>query len=431
MKGEDEFFVPWVRRLFPGEKIVVVSAQGATLKDSSGKEYLDLWVMHGANTMLGYNHPEVIEAIRDQAGKIISCAYDFPTNPNLQLAEKITQITPPDLKKVYFLNTGAEAVEASLFLSRLYTQKYEVAALYGAFHGRSYGARSLVGFSPYKRGAGPFLPGIKHIPSYNCYRCSLGLEYPECDLRCATLLEDTLLYASSGSVAAFIAEPVQGTAGNIPAPPGYFKKIKKILDDHGIIYISDEVYTGLGRTGKLFGFEHDNVTPDIITVSKSLSCGTPISAMIARNKVAEAVKPPRPMMYFSTFAGNPLTTRIALTALNIIIKEKLWRKAEKLGEYWIKALKDLADRHKLIGDVRGKGVMIGVELVKDHKSKKPAREEALKLRFEARKKGLIVASGFGWLGNVIELQPPLVMSLDQIDRAVSILDESLSNIEKW
>jgi 4-aminobutyrate aminotransferase-like enzyme len=239
------------------------------------------------------------------------------------------------------------------------------------------------------------------------------------------MLEDSLLYSSSGDVAVFVAEPLQGSAGNVPAPAGYFEEIKRSLDRHNILLFIDEIYTALGTTGKLFCFEHFDVIPDMITMSKTLGSGIPISALVTRKEVSRSFAPPEPVNYFTTYSGNPLTASAALASLNVILEERLWERADRLGEYWMRGLKKLQDKHEIIGDVRGKGLILALELVKDRKTKEPLQEESLKLRKEAFKRGLIVLAGAGWLGNVVKLHPPAIMTEGQIDKALHIIDESL------
>ncbi len=424
---KDKYFIPCLRRLFPKEPILAVKGRGAVLTDSKGKDYIDLFASHGVN-FVGFNRPEVVSAIKEQAEKLVNYAYDIHTTPAVELAEKLVQIAPEPLKKCYFLNSGAEAVECALYLARKYKGKYEIIGLYGGFHGRTYGARSALGWSAYKRGMGPFLPGFIHMPSYYCYRCTLNLEYPDCNLQCAKMLEDVLQYQCSGEVAAFIAEPVQGTAGNIPAPNRYFKEVKRILDSYDILYIDDEVYTGLGRTGKLWGVEHYGVKPDIMTLAKTLGGGVPISAVMASKETASAFAV-KDMLYFTTYGGNPLCCAAALASVNIVTGEKLHERAARLGEYFMKGLNDLADKYELIGDVRGKGLMIGVELVKNRRTKEPAHEESLKLRNEAKKRGVILPSAMGWLGNTIRMTPPAVITEQQIDHVIEVLDASLKTLK--
>jgi 4-aminobutyrate aminotransferase-like enzyme len=421
-------FVPCVRRWFGDEPILFVEGNGAVLKDSGGKEYLDLYSSHGCAALVGYNHPALRKALKKQADQLYSLSVEFPTLPVIRLAEKLLEITPESFNRVYFANAGAEAVEAGLFLAKKHTKKHELITLYGAFHGRTHGVRSLLGFAPFRQGVGPLLPGIIHLPAYYCYRCQLKLEYPDCELQCAKMLEETLLYGSSGEAAVFIAEPIQGTAGNIPAPDGYFQEIKKILDKHDIPLFLDEIYTALGCTGKLFCYEHYGVVPDLMTMSKTLGNGLPVSALLTSDAIAQAFAPPEPPLYYTTFGSNPLMTAAALASVNTIIKERLWERAAKMGEYWMKGLKKLQEKHEIIGDVRGKGVMIGVELVKDRKTKEPAKEESQKLKMEAGKRGVIMPAGFGWLGNTIKLHPSLIMTEDQIDKALYVLDESLKAI---
>jgi 4-aminobutyrate aminotransferase-like enzyme len=421
---KDKLLFPCIKRWSIEELLTLTDAKGSIVRDENGKEYIDLWANHGA-AVIGHCHPKVVQALKEQAEKIIHATYDFNTIPTIKLAEKLAQIVPKNLSRFYFLNSGAEAVECSIYTARRKTGKYEIIALYGAFHGRSYGARSLIGWSKYKRGGGPYLPGVLHVPSYYCYRCTFGLEYPQCGLLCARILRDVLIYQSAGDVAAFIAEPILGSAGNIPPPKGYWEEVKKILDENDILLIDDEVITGF-RTGKMFAIEHFNIEPDLMTFAKGLGGGFPIYAVAASEEVASSLQP---MDYFSTFGGNPLGCAAALATIDVILSENLVEKSRILGEYFIKRLKELAERHELIGDVRGVGLLIGVELVKDLKTKDPAVSESIKLREEARKRGLILPAGWGWLGNVIRINPPLNITREQIDKSIEIIDQSLKAIK--
>jgi 4-aminobutyrate aminotransferase-like enzyme len=420
----EEYFLPNVKRMFR-DPMVVVEGSGAIVRDSEGREYIDLMGEHGVN-FIGHRRPEVVRAIKDQADKLIFMSTDISTSPASELAKRLAEMAKP-LNRCYFLNAGAEAVECALYLARKRKARYEVIGLYGAFHGRTYGARSLVGWSGYKKGMGPYLPGAMLAPSYYCYRCSLGLEYPGCGLQCAKILEDVIKYQSSGDIAAFIAEPIQGTAGNIPAPDGYFKEVKKILDANDILFIDDEVFTGFGRTGRIFCIEHYGVQPDIITCGKAMGGGMPISAVLTNEDVARAFAVDA-MMYFTTFGSHPISCAAALASINVILGERLHERAARLGDYFMKRLRELAGKHELIGDVRGKGLMIGVELVKDRRTKEPAREESRRLREECRRRGVIMPAGQGWLGNVIRMYPPAAITEEQIDRSVEVLDESLKAI---
>lgn len=427
-RSASSYFLPCVRHFLGDEPMLIVEAEGAILRDSKGKEYLDVMGSHGCATLLGYNHPAIIEAVKRQIEKVYFVSIEFPTEPVIALAKKLIEMTPEHLTKVYFANSGSEAVEAGIFLAKKHKKKYEMVSLYGDFHGRTHGSRSLLGYSNLKKGLGPLLPGITLIPSYYCYRCQLGLSYPKCELQCAKLLEDALLYGTSGEVAVFVVEPIQGTAGFIPAPDGYFQIVKRILDKHGILLFIDEIFSAFGTTGKKFCFEHYGVLPDITTFSKTLGAGTPISAMMTTDKIAKAFAAPEPPLYFTTYGGNPVAAAAALAALEIIEKEKLWERANELGNYWLNGLKKLQDRYDLIGDVRGKGLLMGVELVKDRKTKEPATEESQKLKREAAKRGLILPAGMGFLGNTIRMSPSAVMSKEQVDKALQIMDEAFKAI---
>jgi len=421
-------FLPNVRRFLGDEPVLFVDAQGAVLTDHKGKKYIDLLASHGFAGLIGYNHPAVVDALKQQAGTLYSLSMEYPTAPVIALAERLLQAVPDPLRRVFFASAGAEAVEAGLFLAKKHTRKYEIVSLYGAFHGRTHGTRSLLGYAPLKTGMGPLVPGVTRIPAYYCYRCPLGAQYPACGLQCATLLEDALRYDSAGEVAVFVAEAVQGTAGHIPAPPGYFRTVKEILDRHGILLFMDEIFTAFGNTGKKFGFEHDGVMPDLMTMSKTLGGGLPISALLTTETVAQAFAPPEPIQYYTTYGSNPLMAAAALAVLEIIERERPWEKAATLGAYWMQGLRRLQDKYALIGDVRGKGVMIGVELVKDRTTKVPAKEESLRLKAEAAKRGLLLPAGMGWLGNTIRMIPPVVMTMAQIDQALQIMDESFAAV---
>ena len=421
-------FVPCVRRFLGNEPVLMVDGRGAILKDAKGREYIDLLASHGFASLIGYNHPAVVEALKEQAGKLYSLSMEFATTPVITLAERLIEVTPEPFRRVFFASAGTEVVEAGLFLAKKYTHKYEVVSLYGDFHGRSHGSRSLLGYAPLKTGLGPLLPGVTRIPAYYCYRCSLGLTYPSCGLQCAKLLEDALLYDTAGEVAVFVTEPLQGTAGNIPAPDGYFQTIKEILDRHRILLFVDEIFTAFGNTGKKFCFEHYGVTPDLLTMSKTLGGGLPISALLSTEAIAQAFAPPEPIQYYTTFGSNPLIAAAALAVLDIIEREKPWDKAAAVGPYWMQGLRKLQNKYELIGDVRGKGVMIGVELVKNRSTKEPAKEESSKLKAEAAKRGLLLPAGMGWLGNTIRMIPPVVMTHDQIDQALQIMDDSFAAI---
>jgi 4-aminobutyrate aminotransferase len=410
------------------EPVVISDASGAIIKDVEGKEYIDCFA--GISVVnLGHCHPEVIEAAFSQAKKLVhACTYVYYIPVVAELAERLAQlapIAPPGPPKTFFGNSGAEANECALKLARKFTKKYEFIALMCSFHGRTLGTLSVTGQSGRKKyDMGPYLPGVSFaFPPY-CYRCPFGRAYPGCDLLCARSIRDVIEYSTSKGVAAFIAEPVLGEGGIIPPPPEYFKIVKEILDEYGILLIIDEVQTGFGRTGKLFAIEHYSVKPDIMTMAKGIADGFPISACTTREDIGKAFEPGD---HLSTFGGNPVSAAAALANINVMLREKIPEKAAEKGEYFMKRLNELKEKYKIIGDVRGKGLMIGIELVKDQVKKTPAVDETRKVRDLCRERGLLIGSG-GVKGNVLRIQPPLVITMEQIDKALNILESAIKEV---
>jgi len=408
------------------EPVVVSRASGATITDTEGKEYVDCFSgISVVNT--GHSNPKVIEAAKKQLDNYThACAYVYYSEPVAKLAEKLARIAPSGLQKTFFSNSGAEAVECGLKLARKFTKKHEIIALMRSFHGRTLGTLSVTGQAGRRSySMGPYLGSIAFAPTPYCYRCPLGLEFPKCGIECAKMIEDVVRYATSGDVAAFIAEPILGEGGIIVPPEDYFKEAKKNLDKYGILFIADEVQTGFARTGKLFGIEHYNVIPDIMCFAKAIANGLPLGACTARTDIADSFQPGD---HLSTFGGNPVCCAAALANIEFIQEEDLPKRATESGRYVMHRLEELKSKHKLIGDVRGKGLMIGLELVKNRESKDPASSETAKVRALCRDKGVLIGSG-GVLGNVLRIQPPLVISQSQLDIAIDAVDQSLKEVE--
>jgi 4-aminobutyrate aminotransferase len=421
-KAEKYLITSMVNKLEP---VVVGEAKGAVIKDLAGKEYIDCFA--GISVVnAGHCQREVVEAAVKQTKKLIhACTYVYYVPPTIELAERIAAIVPSGLQKTFFGNSGAEAVECGLKLARKFTKRPEFIALMGSFHGRSLGTLSVTGQAGRRKyDMGPYLSGVSFAYPPYCYRCSFEQEYPECGLLCARSVQDVLDFSTGKGVAAFIAEPIMGEGGIIPPPPEYFKLVKETLDRNGILLIDDEVQTGFGRTGKLFGIEHYGVKPDIMVMAKGIADGFPISACTARADIGSSFEPGD---HLSTFGGNPVSAAAALANIEFIIKKKLPEKAAEKGAYMIKRLKEMQEEYSIIGDVRGKGLMIGVELVKDEK-KTPAREETGRIRDAAREKGLLIGSG-GVKGCVLRIQPPLVIEKNQIDQALRILEDVIKGVK--
>jgi 4-aminobutyrate aminotransferase len=417
----DEYMITGV---VPGfDPVEVESARGSRVRCASGKVYLDCFAGI-AVCNAGHGHPKVIAAARAQMDELVHCGTYLYYNPMAgRVAEALAGITPGDLQKSFLANSGAEAVEGAMRLARHFTGRNEFAALTHSFHGRTYAALSISGNSARKKQGGPFMPGVVFAPAPYAYRCPYGSSTDaECAARCAEGLAEAIRYQSSGNVAAFIAEPVLGEGGILVPHESYFGYVKEILDEQGILFICDEVQSGFGRTGKLFAIEHYDAQPAIMTVAKGIADGFPLGAFIARADVAAAFTPGS---HLSTFGGNPVSCAAALANIDVMQAEKLPENAEARGSQILAALKPLQDESTLVGEVRGKGLMIGIELVKDDE-KTPAPDEASEAKKRCREAGILVGVG-GSLGNVVRIQPPLILTEDEaaevIDKLTAILRE--------
>lgn len=419
-KYKDYVMTGFVKSVAP---IVVDRASGAQVWDENGREYLDCF--SGISVVnAGHNQPQVIAAAKAQMDKLVHCSsYLYHVKPVADLAEKIAEIAPRGLTKTFFANSGAEAIEGAMKLARLYTGKHEFIALQASFHGRTWGTLSITGNQGRKKRGGPYAPGISFAPAPYAYR-SLWPDDPErYAIHCAKCLDDVIRFETSGDVAAFIAEPVMGEGGIIVPPQNYFREIKKILDQHGILFIADEVQSGFGRTGKMFAIEHYGVTPDILVTAKGIADGFPLGAYTTRPEIAAAYKPGD---HLSTFGGNPVSCAAALANIQVMREQNLPARAAGTGEYAMKKLRELQKQNPLIGEVRGAGLMIGVELVRDEKLT-PANTEAEGVRDSLLKQGVLVGVG-GVYGNVVRFQPPLIITQAQIDRALAAFSSSIAEI---
>jgi 4-aminobutyrate aminotransferase/(S)-3-amino-2-methylpropionate transaminase len=405
------------------EPVVIEKASGATVTDTQGKTYIDCF-SGIAVVNAGHCNEKVNEAAKAQMDKLVHCcSYVYYSQPTADLAEKLAQITPGRLQKTFFGNGGAEAIEGALRLAKQFTGKTEFIALQASFHGRSYATLSVTGNSGRKKKGGPYMTGCTFLPAPYCYRCFFELEYPKCKVRCARALEDIIKFNTYDSVAAFIAEPLLGEGGIITPPDDYFLEIEKILKKHEILLLVDEVQTGFGRTGKMFGIEHYKVEPDIMVMAKGIADGFPLSAFIAREEIADSFKPGD---HLSTFGGNPVSCAAGLANIEFFEEQKLVDQALHKGEYLKSRLEPLKAKYPLIGEIRGKGLMLGIELVRD-KQKTPANTEGSKIRDFCCENGLLIGLG-GTYGNVARIQPPLVISKDQLDHVVKLFDLALSKV---
>ncbi len=404
--------------------VEVEDATGCIVTGSDGKQFLDCF--SGISVCnAGHGHPEVIAAAKEQIDKLVHCCTYVYYNPRAgEFAKVLAEATPGKLQQSFFGNSGAEAIEGALRLAKQHTGKNEVVALTQSFHGRTYATLSITGNSGRKINGGPYMPGVSFAPAPHLYRCPFNsATEEECGERSAMALRDVIKYQTSNNVAAFIAEPVMGEGGIIVPPPNYFKLVKEILDDLGILFIADEVQSGFGRTGKLFAIEHYDVEPDIMTMAKGIADGFPLSSFTTTPEIASAFKPGD---HLSTFGGSPVSCAAALTNMNVMQKENLPQRAEESGNTIMAALKKVQEDCSLIGDVRGKGLMIGIELIKDT-DKTPAVAATKEVRTRCLEKGLLVGIG-GTLANVVRLQPPLVITENEVSKAIDILSQVIVEV---
>jgi 4-aminobutyrate aminotransferase / (S)-3-amino-2-methylpropionate transaminase / 5-aminovalerate transaminase len=405
----------------------IKEARGAVMIDVDGRELIDF--AGGIGVMnVGHANPKVVAAIADQAAKFThTCFHVAMYEPYVDLAARMNELSPGDFhKKTLFVNSGAEAVENAVKIARYATGRPAVIALDGAFHGRTLLTMTLTSkVKPYKLGFGPFAPEVYRMPNAYCYRCPFGLRYPSCGAACADHLEEFFIgHVAPEQTAAVVAEPIQGEGGFITPPPEYFAKLQAICKKHGIVLVIDEVQTAMGRTGKLFAIEHWGIAPDVITTAKSLGGGLPLGAVTGR---AELMDGPHVGGLGGTFGGNPVACRAALAVLDVLLGDGLLARAEQLGVEVRRRLDDLQRRFELVGDVRGKGPMLAMELVRDREKKTPAADETKKLVRRCYEKGLVLIS-CGQFGNVIRTLMPLVITDEQLDRGFDILASTLQEI---
>jgi len=409
-----------------GYPLVVKSGRGVVIEDMDGNEFFD-FAAGIAVCSTGHCHPEVVAAIQKQAGELMHMSgTDFYYPQMTELADRLSKIAPMrGPHRVYYGNSGAEAVEAAFKLARYHTKRQYVIAFYGAFHGRTMGALSLTcSKAQQRRRFSPLVPGVVHVPYPNLYRRPAGTDADEYALQTARYIEDTVFRGEvpPEECAAIIVEPFQGEGGYLPGPPIFMQELRRICDRHGILLVADEVQCGMGRTGKWWAIQHTGVEPDMVCSAKGIASGMPLSALITKAEIMDWV----PGSHASTFGGNPVCIAASLATLNVLEREGV-SNAEAVGKYIMGRLRDWPEKVPLVGDVRGYGLMIGIELVTDKKTKQPAAEQRDKVSDVAFSKGLLV---LGAGPNSLRLCPPLVVTKEQAAIALDLLEESIREVAK-
>jgi 4-aminobutyrate aminotransferase-like enzyme len=393
--------------------------------DDQGKKYLDGFSAV-VTISVGHCHPDIVPEVQKQNATLQHSTTMYYTESLVRLAEKLASVTPGNLQKSFFTNSGTEATEFAAVIAKNFTKRHEFIALRHSFHGRTIMSMSLSGQSLWRHSV-PFVFGVSHVAPAYCYRCPFGLSYPSCALKCAYEVEEAIKYSTSGKIAAMFAEPIMGFGGVITPPPEYFKIVAGIVRKYGGLLIIDEVQTGFGRTGgKWFGIEQWGVVPDVITMAKGMGNGIPIGGVITTAEIAESH---RGLIHFSTFGGNPVSTTQARLVIETIEKRKYLENITNVGDYLKKKLGALMEKRRMIGEVRGMGLMLGVELVKDRQTKEPAAKETLALMELCKDRGLLIGKG-AMAGNVVRIKPPYCVTKDDADFICATLDEGLGIIEK-
>jgi len=423
---QDEEVISPASRM-PYYPFVMKRGEGATIEDIDGNRYLD-FLSSAAVLNTGHAHPRVVKAIKEQVDNFTNYTSAYMYYKNLvELAQELVQITPGKMaKKVSFGLSGSDANDGAIKLARSFTKRQKIIAFLRSYYGSTYGAISLSAISlNMRRNMGPFLPEIYHVPYPDCYRCPFKLKPTNCNLSCLDyfkMMLDTLIPVEE--VAAIIVETIQGDAGVIVPPEKYLPALKKICEDNSILFIAEEVQTGFGRTGKWFAIEHWGIEPDVILLGKAIASGMPLSAIVAKKEIMDSWDAPA---HLFTMGGNPVSCAAALATISVIEEEKLVERSKEMGDYIQSRFNELKKEHELIGDVRGKGLLIGVDLVSNRENKQRAEKEAAKVCWSCWEKGLILTF---FSKSVLRIAPPLVITRKEVDYALEIIEKSIKDVEE-
>jgi 4-aminobutyrate aminotransferase / (S)-3-amino-2-methylpropionate transaminase / 5-aminovalerate transaminase len=395
--------------------------EGATLTDADGNTYVDFFA-GVAVASLGHAHPGYSKALGEQAARLT--VGTFATKERAEAFKLLGEVAPGNLKRAHLYSGGAEAVEAALRLARSATKKHEVVSFWGGFHGKTGGVIGLIGDES-KQGYGPLPGGRYQVPYADCYRCPFKLKHPSCGLACVDFAREQVKNSSAGEVAAILVEPMQGTAGNVIPPDDWLPAIKSMATDFGAMLVADEMITGFGRTGKWWGVEHSGVTPDIATVGKGMGSGFPVSGVLLSDELGKAEPFGKPSASSSSYGGNPLAAVAVSETIKTIRKEKLVDNSRRVGDRMLTRLREFVEKYEFVGDVRGRGLMIGIDLVRDRDTKQLLNRKVTEHIFkECLKRGLVTMSYFPR----VRINPPLVITEQQADAGVDILDEVFADV---
>lgn len=403
--------------------LAMARGEGCTLIDEDGNRYLDFMAGIGVGS-IGYTHPHYVEAMKAQIERLTFGS--FTTENRARFLALLASVTPKGLKRIQMYSSGAEAVEAAFRLAKSATKKFEFVGFWGGFHGKTGGVLGLLG-DDFKKQMGPFMPGLYSAPYANCYRCPLKLRYPDCGIACADFLRQVIQYQTQGEIAAIIVEPIQGTAGNVIPPQGFLSAVQTIAKENDALLIADEMLTGFGRTGSMWGCDHEPIVPDVMTVGKGMGGGFPVSGVISTQELMASKPFGNPSGSSSSYGGNPLAATAGLATLEVIVKDRLVANAKRVGAVMLKRLEAMKEKYPFVGDVRGRGLLLGIELVKDRQTKEPLPKPMTQRLFQACLRRGLLAMCYSYN---IRINPPLLVTEAQALEGLAILDEAFAELEK-
>jgi 4-aminobutyrate aminotransferase / (S)-3-amino-2-methylpropionate transaminase / 5-aminovalerate transaminase len=421
--AEAPYLAPGIQSISTLSGLAIAKGEGSVVEDVDGNRYLDIAAGICVNA-LGHAHPRYREILKAQIDEVT--VGSLTTARRAEALKKVASHTPPGLSKIQLYSGGTEAVEAALRLAKSVTKKFEFLSFWGGFHGKTAGTMSLIGDGT-KNHLGPSMPGTYHTPYANCYRCPLGLKYPSCGLECAEFARKVIKHSTTGALAAILMEPIQGTAGNIVPPAEFMPAVKSIAKENDALLVSDEMICGFGRTGKWFGCEHWGVVPDVVTMGKGLGNGFPVSGLASTDEITRAKPWGAPSGSSSSYGGNPMAGAAILASVTVIEEERLVENAERVGAFMLRRFRDMQERYPFIGDVRGKGLLIGVELVKDRTTKEAlAKDACVRLFRDCLEHGLVSMV----YSPSFRVNPPLTIDEETADTALGILDEAFARLAR-
>ena len=423
LAAESEYVAPGLQRIAQLSGLAMAEGRGCTLIDADGNEYLDFFA-GVAVASLGHSHPRFVSALIDQLKRLT--VGSFTTEPRAALLKLLAELAPGALKRTQLYSSGAEAVEAAIRLAKAYTKKHEVVGFWGGFHGKTGGVMGLIG-DEWKQKWGPLPGGTYQVPYADCYRCPFKLTYPDCGMACLDFMRQSLKTTTAGMIAAVLVEPMQGTAGNVIPPPEFLPGVQDIARENDALLIADEMITGFGRTGRMFGCDHTGVEPDVMTIGKGFGGGFPVTGLMSTDAITAALPFAKASASSSSYGGNPLAATAALTTLATIIDEGLVDNARHVGAVLLDGLRALQEKYEFIGDVRGAGLLIGMDLVKDRATKEPlAKHVSEQVFLAALRRGLLLMGYF----SRVRINPPLTLSEQEARDGVAILDEVFAEIAR-